>query len=95
MPVEDIEMVRSVRREMARRHLDTGETMVSAMRGIIHLNGRVRPLRGHEDEFEEEITALYKILKQRPGIRDVVMEWSTGNQRPGTTSSVRPRRGDV
>ncbi len=81
MPIEDIEMVRMVRREMARRCLDTGEVQVSAMKGIIHLTGRVRPLKGHEPEFEEEIHALYRILKQRPGIREVCMEWSTGQQK--------------
>ena len=77
MPVEDVEMVRYVRRELARRRLDTGETQVCAMRGIIHLNGRVRPIRGHEGDFEEEIHTLYKVLKQRSGVRDVVMEWNT------------------
>lgn len=81
MPLEDIEMVRSVRREMARHCLDTGEVQVCAMRGVIHLNGRVRPLRGHEDEFEQEINTLYRVLKQRPGVRDVVMEWNTGEKR--------------
>ena len=81
MPVEDIEMVRSVRREMARRCLDTGEAQVSAIKGVIHLNGRVRPVKGHEGEFEEEIHTLYRVLKQRPGVRDVVMEWSTSGQK--------------
>ena len=79
MPLEDVEMVRSVRREMARRRLDTGETQVCAMRGIIHLTGRVRPIRGHEADFEHEIHTLYRVLKQRPGVRDVCLEWNTGN----------------
>lgn len=81
MPIEDIEMVRSVRREMARRCLDTGESQVSAIRGVIHLTGKVRPLRGHEEEFEEEVHTLYRVLKQRAGVRDVLMEWSTGGQK--------------
>ena len=89
MPVEDVEMVRSVRREMARRHLETGETQVSALRGIVHLTGRIRPLRGHEAEFNEEITVLCRVLKQRPGVRDVLMEWNTGSYKLGATSRVR------
>lgn len=77
MQVADVEMVRSVRREMARHQLDVSEATVSAMHGIVHLNGRVRPLKGHEDEFEQEIHSLLKALRQRSGggIRDVVMEW--------------------
>lgn len=91
MPVEDIEMVRAVRREMARHQLDTGETQVTAIRGVIHLTGKVRPLRGHEAEFEEEIHTLHRVLKQRPGIRDVVLEWNTGAHKVGSTSSERSR----
>lgn len=78
MQVADVEMVRSVRREMARHNLDVSEATVSAMHGIVHLNGRVKPIRGHEAEFEQEIHALAKALRQRGGgIRDVVMEWQT------------------
>jgi len=91
MPVEDVEMVRAVRREMARRCLDTGETHVCCMRGVVHLTGRVRPLRGHEEEFEEEINTLYRVLKQRPGVRDVCLEFSTGAHKLGETSKVRSR----
>ena len=79
MPVEDVEMVRAVRREMARHPLDTGEVQVLAMRGVIHLTGRVLPVKGHEEEFEQEIHTLYRVLKQRPGVRDVCLEWNTGN----------------
>jgi len=75
MQVADIEVVRAVRREMARHQLDTSEVQVGASHGVIHLYGKVRPVRGQEDVFESEILALYKCLKQRAGIRDVVMEW--------------------
>ena len=76
MQVADVEMVRSVRRELARHHLDTSETQVGATHGVIHLYGRVRPVRGHENEFPEEVHTLFKVLKQRPGVRDVIFEWS-------------------
>ena len=76
MQVADVEMVRSVRRELARHHLDTSETQVGAAHGVIHLYGCVRPVRGHESEFSGEVHTLFKVLKQRPGVRDVVFEWS-------------------
>ena len=91
MPLEDVEMVRAVRREMARRCLDTGETQVCAMRGVVHLTGRVRPIKGHENDFEEEIHTLHRVLKQRPGVRDVLLEWDTGGYKVGSTSRVRSR----
>ena len=91
MPLEDVEMVRAVRREMARRCLDTGETQVTAIRGVIHLTGRVRPLKGHENEFEEEINTLHRVLKQRPGVRDVLFEFNTGAHKLGDTSKLRSR----
>jgi len=81
MPVEDLEMVRSVRREMARRLLDTAETQVSASRGVVHLAGKVRPVKGHEEAFEQEIHMLYRIIKQRPGVRDVCLDWDTGGRK--------------
>ena len=66
---------------MARRCLETGEVQVSAMHGVIRLTGTVRPMRGHEEEFEEELNTLHRVLKQRSGIRDVVMDWTTGTRR--------------
>lgn len=76
MQVADVEMVRAVRREMSRHQIDSGETQVYVSHGIVHLNGRVKPIRGHENEFDEEIHTLHRVLKQRPGIREVLFEWT-------------------
>lgn len=73
---ENQEVCRTVRREMGRHSVDCGEVQVSASHGVIHLHGRVRPLRGHEEHFEQEVTALLKSLRQRSGIRDVITEWT-------------------
>jgi hypothetical protein len=91
MQVADLEMVRAVRREMARHNIDTSEASVSAMHGVVHLNGRVRPIRGHEAEFMEELHTLHRCLRQRPGIRDVIMEWTADGYNLGDMSSVRSR----
>lgn len=93
MPVEDLEMVRAVRREMARRMLDTGETQVSASRGVIHLTGRVRPVKGHEGDFEQEIHTLYRVIRQRPGVRDVSLEWNTGDHKVSDPGRRSPGKG--
>ena len=75
MQMVDKDMVRLVRKELVRHALDTAETQVSVMRGLVHLYGRVRPLAGHENDFDAEVNALYKALKTHPDIRDVILEW--------------------
>ena len=71
----DPELVRTIRRELARFSLDISETIVASTHGIVHLNGRVRPIRGHENDFNEELTKVQRVQRQRPGVRDVIMEW--------------------
>jgi hypothetical protein len=73
---EALEQGRQIRREMGRHSLDCGEVQVSLSHGIIHLHGRVRPLRGHEEGFNEAITGLLKALRQRHGVRDIVTDWT-------------------
>jgi hypothetical protein len=91
MQVEDVEMVRTVRREMARHQIDASMTSVSAHHGVIHLYGMVRPLRGHEQEFESEMIALYKCLRQRPGVRELIAEWSAEGYNLSEMSKQRAR----
>lgn len=72
----NLEMTRMVRREMGRHSLDCGEVQISASHGTITLHGRVRAMRGHEDAFESSLNGFLKALRTRPGIRDVVAEWT-------------------
>jgi hypothetical protein len=63
-----------VRREMARRPIDTSMVEVHVSHGIVYLRGTVRAVRGHDIDLQQEITILQTILKQKSGIRDVVSE---------------------
>lgn len=72
---ENQEMGRTVRREFSRHSIDTSEVIVSANHGVITLHGRVRAMRGHEENFETNTNAMLKTLRQRAGIRDVIAEW--------------------
>ena len=76
LKAESQEMCRAVRREMGRHSVNCGEVQISAIHGVIHLHGKVRPLRGHESNFESAVTGLLTSLRQRPGIRQVYTEWS-------------------
>lgn len=71
----DAELVRTIRRELSRFSIDISETIVASTHGIVHLNGRVRPIRGHENDFNEEVTKVQRVLRQRPGVRDLILEW--------------------
>lgn len=73
---ENQEMERMVRREMNRFILDSGDVRITAANGIVRLHGRVRPVRGRESIFEGELDTFLKALRQRPGIHDIVVEWS-------------------
>jgi hypothetical protein len=66
-----------VRREMARRPLDTSMVDVYVTHGVVYLRGTVRPLRGHDIDLKEEVQHLMTVLKQKQGIRDVISELQT------------------
>lgn len=70
------EMCNDIRREFARHSVNTSEVQVNTSHGVIHLYGRVRPMRGKETTFESDITNLLKALRQRSGVRDVIVEWT-------------------
>jgi hypothetical protein len=73
---ENLEFSRAARREMSRHSVDCGEVQVSASHGVIYLHGKVRPMRGHEENFESGVIALLKALRQRTGVRDVITDWT-------------------
>jgi hypothetical protein len=74
---------------MARHQIDTSQTQVGATHGVIHLYGRVRPVRGHEGTFEEEVNTLHRALRQRPGVRDVIFEWIVEGVNLGVNSKAK------
>jgi hypothetical protein len=90
MPVEDAEMTRSVRRDISRRYVDCANLDVRVIHGIVYLAGYLERLRGHDTDLHEELQIILRILRQRPGIRDVICECELG--RPGM--SVRAKAAD-
>jgi osmotically-inducible protein OsmY len=63
-----------IRREFARRTLDTTMVDVYVSHGVVYLRGTVRAIRGHNTDLKQEVTNLLTVLKQKSGIRDVVNE---------------------
>jgi hypothetical protein len=80
LPVEDAEMTRAVRREISRRYIDSSNLDVRVMHGVVYLRGWIENLRGaHQNvDLKEEIELIHRILLQRSGIRDVIIEVELG-----------------
>lgn len=74
MGVHDAETTRMVRREIIRRHLDDSQLQVNAMHGVVYLRGVLKSCPGHPCDLLAEMKILHRVLRTRPGIRDVVFE---------------------
>ena len=76
MSVVDSAMTRDVLRDISKRSLDISQMTVHVMHGVVHLGGHVERLRGYHDDVDlhEEMNIIVRLLKQKPGIRDVCCE---------------------
>ena len=80
MSVVDSAMTREVLRDITKRPLDVSNLDVHVMHGVVYLRGRIEKLRGyHEDlDLDSEINMILRLLRQKPGIRDVCCEFDVG-----------------
>ncbi|MBC7808989.1 MAG: hypothetical protein H7145_22880 [Akkermansiaceae bacterium] len=79
----DKDLARTVRKELSRRALDITEVQVSCVNGLVHLNGRVKPLPGRVGDFDAEMDSIQKSLRTNSHIREVIFEWQTPYQSTG------------
>jgi len=63
-----------VQRELVKRCIDTSLLDVRVTHGVVYLRGTVRKMRGHDIDLEREMAIICTILRQKPGIRDVVSD---------------------
>jgi hypothetical protein len=80
LSVVDSAMTREVLRDISKRPLDISQLNVHVTHGVVHLQGRVERLRGSETNMDlhEEMNIIVRLLKQKPGIRDVCCEVELG-----------------
>lgn len=74
MPAEDAQMTRMVQREVSRRYIDASRLDVKAIHGVVYLRGFVCRLRGHDVDLDHELQVISRVLRSKPGIRDVIIE---------------------
>lgn len=92
MSVADSAMTREVFRYISKRPIDLSDLEVHVSQGVVYLHGKIGLIRGYYDDvdLEEELHTILKILRQRPGIRDVCCE--VVFVRAGVQDSQSPRR---
>lgn len=76
MTVVDSAMTREVYRDISKRPLDVSQLNVHVTHGVVQLQGRVEKLRGYYEDIDlqQEMQMIIRLLKQKPGIRDVCCE---------------------
>lgn len=75
MAVEDAAMTRMVQRELGRRYVDSSRLDVRVTHGVCYLRGVLEKLRFYpEVDLEYEAELIRKLLRQKPGIREVIWE---------------------
>ena len=73
MPAENADATRKVRAEITRRYIDSSLLDVRVIGGVVNLTGVIRKLRTHPHvDLKTEMEHISHILKQKPGIREVV-----------------------
>lgn len=80
MGAGDAEQTRMVHRELNRRSIDASRLDVRVIHGVVYMRGTMGRLRTHpEVDLERESDIIRKILRQKPGIREIIWEVSTPN----------------
>lgn len=71
---------RIARTEFARRGVDISRADLYVMHGILYMRGEVKPMpKSLILDMSSEMGIITKILRQRPEIRDIVLDIKTNN----------------
>ncbi|MER3417891.1 MAG: hypothetical protein C4343_01995 [Chloroflexota bacterium] len=63
------------RAEFARRGVDISRCDLSVLHGVCYVRGEIASLPGATfDDLERQVNLMQRVLRQRPEIRDVVMD---------------------
>ncbi len=72
---EDASLTKMVRSQIARRYIDSTLLDIRVSHGLVTLRGVIRTLRTAPDvELQKEMEVISTILRQKPGIREVVWD---------------------
>lgn len=78
MALEDSQSTRMIQRQLNRRYVDSTRVDVRVMHGVCYVRGYLLRLRNHpEVDMLAEAETIRKIIRQSPGIREVIWEVET------------------
>jgi hypothetical protein len=76
---QDVRGLRVARSELARRGVDIARADLRVLRGTLYIKGQVSAMRGSSiKDIKTELEHIGRLLRQRPDIRDVVIDCSFG-----------------
>jgi hypothetical protein len=71
----DVQGLRIVRSELARRGIDTGRADVHLLRGVLTIRGSIKAAPGsHFGDLKTEMENIARFLRQRAEVREVVLD---------------------
>ncbi len=71
---EDASAMKLVRSEFGRRMIDFTHADIRVANGVCTIRGVLKPMKGGPADMKSEIGLVARILRQRAGIREVVLE---------------------
>ena len=80
MSIADSMVMREVMRDIGKHPVDSSGLVVHVTNGVIHLTGKLDKLRGYyeDTDLQGELNMIMRLLRQKPGIRDVICEVELG-----------------
>ena len=78
MRMQDVETAKMVKRAILRRCVDASNLDIRVSHGVVYVRGKVDRIRGqpYAIDLGEELSIIQRILRQQPGVREVVFEVS-------------------
>lgn len=71
----DIENTKLCRKEFVKHRIDIGQCDIRVSHGVVYLRGIVRCEKGATyGDVEEETLRIARLIRQRPFVRDVVVD---------------------
>ncbi len=71
---KDVAATKMVRQEFSKRNLDTTRADLRVTHGVVYIRGSVGVIKGGPPDVRSEIETIAKVLRTRPGIRDVIVD---------------------
>lgn len=62
------------RQEFSKRNLDMTRADVRVTHGVCYIRGSIGVMRGGPQDVRSELELIAKVLRTRPGIKDVVVD---------------------